>query len=317
MSPSLPSAAEGCCLITGGAGNLASRVAWALEKRFDRLILTDIVSAPSTPIPANAIYEQMDIGDFVRLERLTQTHRPNAIIHLASLLSGSSEKDRRKTWHINTTATLEIIEQALRLSNCRVLFASTLATYGGDLPKVVREDQPQWPSTLYGVTKVACERLGAYAREAQGLDFRCVRLPIILSPQAPPQAVSAMVSRAFVESMETGRFIFRARPETRVASLYVKDVILGFVDLLQAPCEKIGQPVYNLAGYTATLAEFSAAILKRLPKAEHRFEPDPEVESVLARWPGALDDSCARRDWGWSHRYDLEATAADFLRAKA
>jgi threonine 3-dehydrogenase len=292
-------------------------VAWALEKRFDRLILTDIVPAFTSPAPPNAIYEQMDIGDFARLERLVQTHRPNAIIHLASLLSASSEKDRRKTWHINTTATLEIIEQALRLSNCRVLFASTLATYGGHLPKLVGEDEPQWPSTLYGVTKVACERLGAYAREAQGLDFRCVRLPIILSPQAPPAALSAMVSRAFVESMENGRFVFHARPETLVASLYVKDVISGFVDLLEAPCERIAQPVYNLAGYTATLADFSAAILKRLPRVEHRFEPDPDIEGVLAGWPGALDDAPARRDWGWNHRFDLEATADDFLGGKA
>jgi nucleoside-diphosphate-sugar epimerase len=65
------------------------------------------------------------------------------------------------------------------------------------------------------------------------------------------------------------------------------------------------------------LGEFSAAILKRLPNATHRFEPDPDVERVLAGWPGDLDDSHARRDWGWRHRYDLEATAADFLGVKA
>jgi threonine 3-dehydrogenase len=317
MSSTPLAPAEGCCLITGGAGNLAAWTAWAIEKRFQRLILTDIVPAPAGPIPPNAIYEQMDIGDFPKIERLVQTHRPNAIIHLASLLSGSSEKDRRKTWHINTTATLEILEQALRLHNCRVLFASTLATYGGDLPKFITEDQPQWPTTLYGATKIACERLGAYFREAHDLDFRCVRLPIILSPHAPPQAVSAMVSRAFVESKESGRFIFRARAEMKVASLYVKDVISGLVDLLLAPGEKVRQPVYNIAGYTATLGEFSEAIKKRLPKVEHRFEPDADVERVLAGWPVALDDSNARRDWGWKHRFDLDATAADFLGASS
>src|ERR1700721_231333 len=101
MSSSPVAPAEGCCLITGGAGNLAAPPARALERRFERLILTDIVPTPSSPIPANAIYDQMDIGDFAKLERLVQTHRPNAIVHLASLLSGSSEKDRRKTWHIN------------------------------------------------------------------------------------------------------------------------------------------------------------------------------------------------------------------------
>ena len=313
MASQLSPAVEECCLITGGAGNLAGRVAKALSKHFRRLVLTDIASAPRAPIPVNAVYESMDIGDLAGLEKLSRLHQPNAIVHLASLLSGSSEKDRRKTWHINTTATLEILEQALNLPNCRVLFASTLATYGGDLPKIVTEDQSQWPSTLYGVSKVACERLGAYAREAHCLDFRCVRLPIVLSPDAPRQAVSAMASRALVESRETGRFVFRAHPETRMVSLYVNDAITGFVDLLQAPRDQIRQTVYNLSGFTATLAEFSAAILKLLPEAEHRFEPDPEVDRVLAGWPGALDDSHARRDWNWRPRYHLEATAVDFL----
>jgi len=256
----------------------------------------------------------MDIGDIGDLSRFVQKHRPSVIVHLASLLSGSSEVDRRKTWHVNTTATLEILEQALNLRDCRVLFASTLATYGGDLPPSITEDQPQWPSTLYGVTKIACERLGAYAREAQGLDFRCVRLPIVLSPQAPPQAVSAMVSRAFVESAEKGAFVFRARPEMRVASLYVKDAIKAFVDLIFAPREKIHRPVYNVVGYSATLGEFSAAILKQLPSVEHRFEPSPEVERVLGGWPGAINDANARRDWLWNHNYDLDATAVDFLK---
>jgi len=314
--PASPSV-ESCCLITGGAGNLATRVARALQGRFERLVLTDIAPRPPNAMPPEAIYEPMDIGGIERIEHLVQAHEPKAIIHFASLLSGSSEEDRRKTWHINTTATLEILEQALLLPGCRVLFASTLATYGGTLPETVNDDQQQWPSTLYGVTKVACERLGAYARQTLGLDFRCVRLPIVLSPQAPPAAVSAMVSRAFVESARAGRFVFRARPEMRAAVLHVKDAIAGFVKLLDAPRESLTQPVYNIAGFTTTLAEVSAAILKRMPNVNHRFEPDPEVEGVLAAWPGAIDDSRARRDWHWRRQFDLEATAEDFLKGSA
>lgn len=313
MSSPLSSTVEDCCLITGGAGNLARPITWALEKYFKKLVLTDIQPVPPASLPAHAVYHQMDVGDFAALGQLLGSYRPNAIIHLASLLSGSSEKDRRKSWHINTGATLEILEQALGIPDCRVLFTSTLATYGGVLPKVIAEDQSQWPTTLYGVSKVACERLGAYTRAAHGLDFRCARLPVVLSPQAPPQAVSAIVSRAFIESGESGSFVFSAAAETRIASLYVKDAIKGLVALLQAPREKITQPVYNVAGFTATLAEVSAAILKRLPEVKHRFEPDPEVEKVLSQWPGDLDDSNARRDWNWRPAYGLQATAADFL----
>jgi threonine 3-dehydrogenase len=284
-----------------------------LSPRFGRLVLTDL--APTTPfsLPENTVYESGDITDFAHLEKMVQAHQPRAIVHLASLLSGSSERNRRTTWHVNTTATLEILEQALRIPRCRVLFASTLATYGGEFPETTTEDHPQWPTTLYGVTKVAGERLGAYFRAAHGLDFRCVRLPIVISEQAPPQAVSAMVSRAFIESAADGKFTFRAGPKTRVACLQVDDAIAGMSGLLLAAPELIRQPVYNLAGFSATLGEISAAITRRKPAVEHRFEPEPEAEGVLGGWPGRQDDSAARRDWGWKPRYDLEATVKHFL----
>jgi threonine 3-dehydrogenase len=275
--------------------------------------MTDLATAPAFPLPENALYETSDITDFAYLEKMIQRHQPQAIVHLASLLSGSSESDRRQTWHVNTRATLEILEQALALPRCRVLFASTLATYGGDLPETVTDEQQQWPTTLYGVTKVAGERLGAYYRAAHGLDFRCVRLPIVLSRQAPPQAVSAMVSRAFIESAGQGRFTFRAGPKMRVVALHVDDAIAGLAALLLAPREAIRQPVYNLAGFSATLGEISEAIRRRSPAVEHRFEPDPAAEDVLGHWPGKLDDAAARRDWGWNPRYDLEATVENFL----
>jgi len=312
---SLPSSStrEACCLITGGAGNLARRLAATLAGRFDRLVLTDLAPASPFQLPENAAYEASDITDFAHLEKMIQRHRPSAIVHLASLLSGSSERDRRKTWHVNTTATLEILEQALQVPGCRVLFASTLATYGGALPEIVTDEQQQWPATLYGATKVASERLGAYFRTAHGLDFRCVRLPIVISRDAPPQAVSAMVSRAFIESAEQGRFTFRAGPKTRIVGLHIDDAIAGLAGLLLAPRETVRQPVYNLAGFSATLGEISAAILQRKPATQHHFESDPAAEDVLGNWPGRLDDSRAKRDWNWKPRYDLAATIEDFL----
>jgi threonine 3-dehydrogenase len=282
------------------------------------LVLIDLAPAPPFSLPENAMYEAGDITDFAHLEQMVQRHQPRALVHLASLLSGSSERNRRTTWHVNTTATLEILEQALRIPGCRVLFASTLATYGGgDFPETTTEDYPQWPGTLYGVTKVAGERLGAYFRAAHGLDFRCVRLPIVISEQAPPQAVSAMVSRAFIESAEQGKFTFRAGPKTRVACLHVDDAIAGMAGLLLAEPDRIRHPVYNLAGFSATLDEISNAIVRHRPDVAHRFEPDPEAEGVLGGWPGRQDDSSARSDWGWKPRYDLEATVGKFLEAKS
>jgi len=307
---------EGSCLITGGAGNLARILARSLSPHFSKLVLTDISPVVPVGLPENAVYEPGDITNFPRLRALMDLHRPRAVVHLASLLSGSSEQDRRQAWLINTTATMEIFELALALPGCRVVFASTLATYGGELPETVDDRVTQWPDTLYGVTKVASERLGAYYRAARGLDYRCARLPIVLSAQAPAAAVSAMISRAFIESAAQGRFVFSAGPKTRIVGLHVDDAIAGLAQLLLAPRERIRQPVYNLSGFSATLEEISAAIKKQRPGVEHRFEPEELAESVLNHWPGKLDDSAARRDWDWKPRYDLAATAAAFVGEK-
>ena len=79
----------------------------------------------------------------------------------------------------------------------RFFFPSTSATYGSALPDPLPEDHPQWSDNIYGATKVAVERVGNYFALSRGLDFRSVRLPIMLSPFAPPAAVSAYASHVF------------------------------------------------------------------------------------------------------------------------
>jgi len=209
--------------------------------------------------------------------------------------------------------TFGLFEAALRHGRPTVLFASSVAAFGGRLPAVLTDDTPQWPVTLYGVTKMAAERLGCYYHEKHGLDFRCVRLPITVSRHAPAGAASAIASHAFLAAARDGRFTFTARPETPLALIYVRDVLRGFASLLAAPAAGLSQRVYNIAGMTTTPEEIAAAIRRRLPDAVLDFEPDDAVDRVLASWPGAIDDSTARRDWHWRPEWDLERMADDFL----
>lgn len=183
------------------------------------------------------------------------------------------------------------------------------------MPAVITDSHSQWPNTFYGVTKVACERMGAYARCQHGFDFRGIRLPIVISKNAPKAAVSAISSRAFIESAQTGRFIFHASPATRFHGMYVKDAVRTFVDLLSAPPDALGQAVYNVSGFQASFAELSQGIRTILPGSSHEFEPHPEIDHVLSQWPVVIDDSAAQEDWGWRAKYSLEETARDFLQA--
>jgi len=305
------------CLITGGAGNLACQLTWSLAGRFDRMVLLDMADRPVRPTAPNACFERGDLLDSDGLDALFARHAPTAVIHLASLLSGSCEQDRDLAWRVNMDGTFGLFEACLRHGQPTVLFASSVAAFGGRLPAMLTDDTPQWPATLYGVTKMAAERLGCYYHEKHGLDFRCVRLPITVSRHAPAGAASAIASHAFLAAARDGRFTFTARPETPLALIYVRDVLHGFARLLAAPAAGLSQRVYNIAGMTATPREIAAAIRRRLPDAVLDFAPDDAVDRVLASWPGEIDDSTARRDWQWQPEWDLERMADDFLAAAA
>ncbi len=301
------------CLITGGAGNLACQLSWTLADQFERIVLFDRAKAPTGQISPSSRFVQGDLLHENQLEDLFQEHKPAAVIHLASLLSGSCEQDRSLAWKVNLDGTFSLLEIAVRNGMPKVLFASSVAAFGGSLPEVLTDDTPQWPETLYGVTKMAVERLGCYYQKRHGLDFRCIRLPITISRHAPRGAASALASHAFIEAVHSGKFVFSARPETKLAAIYVRDLLRAFGDLLSAPQSALTRRVYNIGGFTTTPGEIAAVIKNRMPGVELEFCPDDAVDGVLAAWPGAIDDSSARRDWQWQCDWNIDRTADDFL----
>lgn len=299
-------------LITGGGGNLACRLTHRLAGPGRRIVLFDRTPAPSAPVAAGCRFVQGDITSEADLAKLFD-ERIDVILHFASLLSGSSEVDRATTWRINVDAAFAMFELALRHSVPRFFFPSSVASFGRPLPALIDDDQPQWPMGIYGVTKVAVERLGVYYHERHGLDFRGLRVPVVVSPHAAPGAASSYASRAFVEAQTQGAFTFRVRPESRPSLVYVKDVVEAFVQLVEAPASRLTRRVYNMQALSPTALEIAEAIRVRLPQAELRFDPDPAIADLIDSWPIAFNDASARHDWNWSPRFGLDALADDIL----
>ena len=301
------------CLITGGAGNLACQLTWTLSPQFERIVLFDVAPAPIGEVSAKATFERGDLLDATQLESVFKRHQPAAVIHLASLLSGSCEQNRALAWKVNMDGTFGLFETALRNGQPRILFASSIAAFGGRLPEVLSDATPQWPDGLYGVTKMAAERLGVYYQRKHRLDFRCLRLPITISRHAPVGAASALASHAFIETVRSGEFTFLARPDTKLALIYVPDVLRAFSEFLAAPADRLSQRVYNIGAMTVTPQQIAEAIERRVAAVLLKFAPDAAVANLLASWPGVIDDQAARRDWNWKPGFDLEHTANDFL----
>ena len=178
-------------------------------------------------------------------------------------------------------------------------------------------DYPQWPENMYGVTKVAVERTGVYFKQKHGLDFRCLRFPLVVSPYAPKTAVTAFPSHAFRAALNGESFSFPVSESTGMSTIFLDDVIDSIVNYTAAARNTLTQHTYNLHAYYLSAEMVAQAVRARFPDFDYRFEPVESVEHLISSWPNVVDDSAARRDWGWNPAFDFEDSVArmcDLLR---
>lgn len=303
--------------VTGGAGNIACQLTFPLAGAGDRVILFDIAEMPASAVADGCQYVQGDITDREQIKKAIGHYAPTTVLHLASLLSGSTEEDRELGWRVNVDGAFGLLQESLRQGVRTVVFPSSLAAYGAPLPVPVPEDHPQWPRSLYGVTKVAIERLGNYYHQQHGLDFRCLRLPIVISAQARPGAVSGYVSRAYIAACQQDPFVFQVREQSSPALIYIKDVVRAILGLATAEESRLSRRVYNVQALSPTAGQVCAAIQARRPESELRFQTDPAVTALIDSWPVRFDDQSSRRDWNWQPEYGLETMSDDFCQQLA
>jgi len=240
---------------------------------------------------------------------MLEEHQPDIIYHLASLLSGSSEEDIEAAWAINANASFELLRAAMATSVSRFFFASTVATYGDGLSDPLPQDAEQWPSNFYGASKVAVERLGVYFKLKHGLDFRCLRFPLVISPFAPKTAVTAYPSHAIRAAHSGERFVFPVSPEVGMSTLFLDDVISSIVQYSLAEATGLSRHSYNLHGYHVTAEAVATTIRRRFQNFQYEFAPDPVVEALLSGWPNVMADDVANKDWGWKPAFDFTQSA--------
>lgn len=294
-------------LVTGAAGNLARQLVEQLRSQGHEVHALDLQAAEGV--------EAGDVSDRAAMQAMLQRHRPQRLLHMASMLSRSSEADPERAWEVNATASVHLMQDAIDLGVEQFFFPSTNATYAGSITDPMPEDEEQWPSLVYGVTKVAVERMGVYLHHKHGFDFRAVRLPIVLSPYAPSGAATAYASHAFVAAAKGEEFVFPVSEEVGASSIYVRDVIEGILRLVDAPADGLSRRIYNLHSFAPTAAEVAKAIVGRVPDFRYRFEPEQLAMDMIVPLPSVIVDWSARKDWQWEPRFNMASTAADFLQS--
>lgn len=304
-------------LVTGALGQIGTELVPALRAQHgtDAVIATDVrFPHPGHPLHDSA-FEHVDCTRSSQLQEAVRRFDVGAIYHLAALLSAVAEERPRVAWDLNMGGLYRVLEVA-RQYDCAVFFPSSIGAFGPGTPRDhTPQDTIQRPNTMYGVTKVAGELACDYYALRFGVDTRGVRLPGVISFAAPPGGgTTDYAVEIFHHAVRYGHYSCFLRPDTRLDMMYMPDVIKAITGVMAADPERLShRNAYNVTAMSITPEELAAEIRQHRPAFTIEYAVDPVRQAIADTWPRSLDDSIARRDWGWQPDYDLAAMTADML----
>lgn len=301
-------------LLTGSCGQVGSELLPHLRSIYgtENVIATDVRESPSAQDAAGPFFK-LDVTDALALERAIVDHRITGVVHLAALLSATGEQNPLLALQVNNMGVTNVLEAA-RVHSLSVFSPSTIAVFGPSTPRELTPDETVMrPTTMYGVTKVHLELLGEYYHSKFGVDFRSLRYPGVISSAAMPGGgTTDYAVEIYHEALSRGTYTCFLKAETMLPMMYMPDLLRATTDLMLAPSASLTQRTYNVGAISFTPAELAASIQKEMPGFTIDYAPDFR-QTIAATWPQRLDDSVARRDWGWNHAYDLDGMTRDML----
>ena len=304
-------------LVTGALGQIGSELTVELRKRYgpDNVIASDIRSDENSTVVNGGPWSILDVTDIEAVSTLVRSQKIDTIFHMAAILSATGEKNPMLCWSVNMDGTLNILETAREESLVRVIIPSSIAAFGPETP---RDNTPQKtilrPKTIYGVTKVSGELLCDYYVQRFGVDVRGLRYPGIISSETPPGGgTTDYAVEIYYKAIEEGRYTCFVRRNTMLPMMYMPDCIKATLDLANADFENLTHHSdFNVGALSMTAGDIAESISKYIPGFEVTYEPDFRQE-IADTWPSSIDDSLARKEWGWEPDWDLDSMTADML----
>src|SRR5882762_7504726 len=322
-------------LVTGASGEIGHGLINQLARTGRSIVTVDI--APLEPALAKQVRREFtgSITDKWILERVLAEFEVDLVFHLAALLSTRSEFTPLTAHEVNVEGTLRLLEFAQHEGESHgrpvvFLYPSSIAAYGlPDLDTKMRagrvlEDEWNVPTTMYGCNKLYCEHLGRYyARYYKQLavdtppgrvDFRCVRFPGLISAITVPAGGTSDFAPYMIHAAARGEpYACFVRPDTVIPFMTMPDAISALLALAEAPRQRLTRTAYNIAAFSRSAAEIRDVVLREFPQAAITYAVDEKRQAILDTWPADVDDSAARRDWGFSPAHDFSSAFSAYL----
>lgn len=299
-------------LITGALGQLGTVLAKTLHRSKKHYVLATDIRTSNEKLPYD--FAQVDVLDYAQMEYLVISHKIDCIYHLVATLSAKGEQDPFLAWNLNMQSFQHIAKLAIAHKINRVFWPSSIAAYGEDKnANFAPQNADMNPSTIYGVSKLAGEKLMNYYYLKYGLDIRSIRLPGVLSLDEPGGGTTDYVVEMVHAARNGQPYTCFLAPDTELPMIYINDMVNAVMQLMSAPHISLHRAyAYNVMGFSLTPQALADALYNKGYSFLLDYAPDYR-QKIAASWPRTLDDSLAKAAWGWAPQYDLKSCLSDML----
>ena len=304
-------------LITGATGQIGSELTLALRDKYgnDNVVAAGYKREPGKEIVSAGPSCLLDVRDKDAIAVVVKEESIDTIFHLASLLSAVAEEKPQLAWDINMNGLMNVLEVA-RTGKHAVFFPSSIGAFGPLTPaENTPQDTIQHPNTMYGVSKVSGELLCDYYHKRYDVDTRGVRYPGIISHKTlPGGGTTDYAVHIFYAALKDKHYDCFLKPDTRLDMMYMPDAIKAAINLMEVDGEQlIHRNAYNITAMSFTPQDIAEEIKKHIPDFTINYVIDPVRQAIAESWPRHMNDSVARKEWGWKPEYGLSSMVKDML----
>ena len=305
-------------LIIGATGQIGSELTMKLRKQYPNgnVVAGYIKGAePKGKLLESGPSALVDITNPQQIADAVEKYNIDTIYNLAALLSAVAESKPQLAWHIGLGGLFNVLEVA-REKKCAVFTPSSIGSFGPTTPRIkTPQDTVQRPTTMYGVTKVSGELLSDYYAKRFGVDTRSVRFPGLISYVAPPGGgTTDYAVDIYYSAIKNETFYCPLKPGTFMDMMYMPDALRAAIEIMEAnPNKLIHRNSFNITSMSFDPEMIYAKIKEYMPDFVMEYKLDPLRQAIADSWPDSLDDTCAREEWGWQPKYDLDFMTKDML----
>ena len=303
-------------LVIGASGQIGVELTLALRKIYGNAnVVASDLREQNPLLVGTGPYVSLDVMNKEMLHVQVIRQGITQIYQLAAILSATGEKNPNLAWHLNMQGLLNVLDIAREEKLHKVYWPSSIAVFGPTSPK---KNCPQQtiiePTTVYGISKYAGEFWCNYFHYRYGVDVRSLRYPGLISYKSPPGGgTTDYAIEIFYEALEEKKYECFLSEDTFLPMMYMPDAIKATIELMEAPADKISiRTSYNISAISFSPQEIGAELKKHLPDFRISYRPDYR-QAIADSWPQSIDDSVARKDWGWKEEYDLSSMVSDML----